>query len=61
MKWQNAIRDFQLFLKIERGLSHNTIDSYTRDLEKLMLFLEDNEINYSPITIDEEYDSAIYL
>ena len=53
MKWQNAIRDFQLFLKIERGLSDNTIDSYTRDLEKLMLFLEDNEINFSPISIDE--------
>ena len=54
MKWQNAIRDFQLFLKIERGLSKNTIDSYTRDLEKLMLFLEENEINHTPITIDGE-------
>ncbi|AUC22779.1 site-specific tyrosine recombinase XerD [Polaribacter sejongensis] len=54
MKWQNAIRDFQLFLRIERGLSKNTIDSYTRDLEKLMLFLEENEINLTPITIDEE-------
>ena len=54
MKWQNAIRDFQLFLKIERGLSKNTIDSYTRDLEKLMLFLEENEINHTPTTIDEE-------
>jgi len=53
MKWQNAIRDFQLSLKIERGLSKNTIDSYTRDLEKLILFLEENEINFSPITIDE--------
>ncbi|OAD46145.1 site-specific tyrosine recombinase XerD [Polaribacter atrinae] len=54
MKWQNAIRDFQLFLKIERGLSKNTIDSYTRDLEKLMSFLEENEINHTPTTIDEE-------
>ncbi|WP_158838019.1 site-specific tyrosine recombinase XerD [Polaribacter sp. L3A8] len=54
MKWENAIRDFQLFLKIERGLSKNTIDSYTRDLEKLMLFLEENEITHSPITINED-------
>ncbi|QXP64982.1 site-specific tyrosine recombinase XerD [Polaribacter sp. HaHaR_3_91] len=54
MKWQNAIRDFQLFLKIERGLSKNTIESYTRDLEKLMLFLEENEINHTSITIDGE-------
>ncbi|WP_405566484.1 site-specific tyrosine recombinase XerD [Polaribacter sp. Asnod6-C07] len=53
MKWQNAIRDYQLFLKIERGLSQNTIDSYTRDLEKLTLFLKDNEIDSSPISIDQ--------
>jgi len=53
MKWQTAIRDYQLYLKIERGLSQNTIDSYSRDLEKLLLFLEENEINYTPITIDE--------
>lgn len=53
MKWKNAIRDFQLYLKIERGLSQNTIDSYTRDLEKLTLFLEENEINSSPIIIDK--------
>lgn len=53
MKWQNAIKDYQLYLKIERGLSQNTIDSYTRDLEKLTLFLEENEIIISPITIDK--------
>ena len=53
MKWKNAIRDYQLYLKRERGLSLNTIDSYTRDLEKLTLFLDDNEINSSPIAIDK--------
>lgn len=53
MKWKNAIRDYQLFLKIERGLSQNTIDSYTRDLEKLTLFLNNNKIDSSPIAIDE--------
>lgn len=54
MKWQNAIRDFQLFLKIERGLSQNTIDSYSRDLEKLLIYLKDHKVIYSPITIDED-------
>ena len=54
MKWKDAINDFQLFLKIERGLSQNTIDSYTRDLKKLTSFLDENEINLSPISIDEE-------
>lgn len=52
MKWQHAIKDYQQFLKIERGLSQNTIDSYSRDLNKLILFLEENELNTSPISID---------
>ena len=42
MNWQNAIKEYQLYLKIERGLSKNTIDSYTKDLEKLCLFLKEN-------------------
>ncbi|WP_435415243.1 site-specific tyrosine recombinase XerD [Polaribacter aestuariivivens] len=54
MKWQNAINDYRLFLKIERGLSKNTIDSYTRDLKKLNLFLDENEIVVSPTKIDGE-------
>jgi integrase/recombinase XerD len=54
MKWKNAINDYQLYLKIERGLSINTIESYTRDIEKLLLFLDNNEINLSPISIDKD-------
>ena len=54
MKWLQAIKDYQFYLKIERGLSKNTIDSYTRDLEKLILFLEKNQIISSPISIDKD-------
>ena len=53
MNWQNALKDYQLFLKIERGLSTNTIESYFRDLKKLTLFLNENEISFTPISIDE--------
>ena len=49
MKWSSAIKDYQLFLKIERGLSSNTISSYTNDLEKLLLFLSENTMEISPI------------
>ena len=54
MKWQNAIRDYQLFLKIERGLSKNSIDNYALDVKKLIAYLEDNDINQSPLTIKTE-------
>lgn len=54
MKWQDAIKDYQIYLKIERGLSLNTSDSYSRDLEKLLFFLENNSIKQSPIDIDNE-------
>jgi integrase/recombinase XerD len=53
MKWVHALKDFQHFLKIERGLSENTITNYTHDIEKLMRFLADNDINHSPLSIDE--------
>jgi integrase/recombinase XerD len=52
MNWQKAIKEYQMYLKIERGLSKNTIDSYTKDLEKLCHFLEENGIDSSPFAID---------
>lgn len=52
MKWNNALKDYQLYLKIERGLSPNSLDSYSRDVSKLMKYLEENSINTTPIKID---------
>ena len=54
MNWQNIIKEYKIYLKIERGLSKNTIDSYTKDLEKLCLFLKENNISISPIAIDTD-------
>ncbi|MEP2058688.1 MAG: site-specific tyrosine recombinase XerD [Maribacter litoralis] len=52
MNWKHALKDYTTYLKLERGLSKNSILSYTRDIEKLMSFLESNDINTSPIKID---------
>ncbi|MFI2742500.1 site-specific tyrosine recombinase XerD [Zhouia sp. PK063] len=54
MKWQQALKDYQSYLKIERGLSQNTITNYSFDVQKLILFLEENAITVSPIAITEE-------
>ncbi|MFI0425618.1 MAG: site-specific tyrosine recombinase XerD [Flavobacterium sp.] len=52
--WQSYIKEYQNYLKLERGLSKNTIDNYTFDIEKLVLFLDQKEIKVSPIDISEE-------
>jgi integrase/recombinase XerD len=53
MKWHQALEDYTNYLKIERGLSHNSISSYSRDVKKLISFLEVNDISLSPIKIDK--------
>jgi integrase/recombinase XerD len=54
MNWESYLKNYQSYLKIERGLSKNTIDNYTFDIDRLRLFLTQNAIQLSPITIDEE-------
>lgn len=54
MNWNSLIKNFQFYLKIERGLSKNTIDNYTFDIERLCSYLNDNQIAISPININEE-------
>ena len=54
MNWNNALQDFEHYLKIERGLSIHTINSYHMDVQKLISFLEIHKKTISPITIDFE-------
>ncbi|WP_303315484.1 site-specific tyrosine recombinase XerD [Flavivirga abyssicola] len=54
MKWEHALNDYKLYLKIERGLSENSIENYSRDVKKLINYLEHHNIKESPITIAKE-------
>ncbi|MDA9089651.1 site-specific tyrosine recombinase XerD [Maribacter arcticus] len=54
MNWQNALKDYTVYLKLERGLSKNSIQSYTRDIEKLMNFLNSHSISVNPIQIEKD-------
>ena len=44
MSWEKSIKEFKTYLKIERSLSSNTIDSYLRDVKKLARFAKEKKI-----------------
>ena len=47
------IKLFLEFLKNEKRLSDNTLQSYNRDIQQYKLFLEMNRLNYLKIENDE--------
>lgn len=51
MSWKTSIKEFKTYLRIERSLSDNTIDSYIRDVKKLSYFAE--KINKSELKINK--------
>ena len=48
MNWDVALDNFKNYLKIERNLSINTIESYLFDVKKLINFLKKNKIEKNP-------------
>jgi integrase/recombinase XerD len=40
VSWPSYIDDFRLFLQLEKSLSANSIEAYSRDIEKLARFVE---------------------
>jgi integrase/recombinase XerD len=51
--WDKLIKNFTNYLKIERNLSKNTITSYLFDLQRLNIFLEENNFSSNPSHIKE--------
>ena len=54
MNWHQALSDFQMYLKIERGLSHNSIENYSIDVKAFQNFLKRKKINQTPLNCNEE-------
>lgn len=51
MNWQNHLENFHLFLRIEKGLSDNTIEAYMHDMKRLHEFLSTTIPNRKPTEI----------
>ncbi|MAO47143.1 MAG: tyrosine recombinase XerD [Aequorivita sp.] len=54
MKWLQVLKDYQNYLRLERGLSENSILNYSLDIQKLAQWLHTNKIEVSPVDISEE-------
>ena len=48
MNWASAIKGFKAYLKLERSLAANSIEAYSRDLEKLYQYADLQIIKKSP-------------
>jgi integrase/recombinase XerD len=54
MIWQNYIRGFIGYLKLEKSLSVNSIDAYAHDIRKLLQFFEVTNKNIPPENVTTE-------
>jgi integrase/recombinase XerD len=64
MNWNDSLKQYRFYLKIERGMSANTVIGYEQDVNNLIAYLTENSIDISPAEIHEEtlqhfiYDSS---
>ncbi len=48
MKWEESIKGFGEYLRLEKGLSQNSINAYVNDITKLLEFLKKNYKGITP-------------
>jgi integrase/recombinase XerD len=51
LDWRSAIKGFQAYLKLEKSLADNSIEAYSRDIEKLYQFAESKLVKLKPETV----------
>jgi integrase/recombinase XerD len=54
MEWRTHIKEYEGFLKLEKGLSSNSIEAYLSDIGKLEQFLEHSQIEAGPEELDRK-------
>ena len=55
MNWVPTIKGFKNYLQLERSLSSNSIEAYLRDVEKLVQYLELQEIDVNPEKVEQQH------
>ena len=54
MNWQKALSNFRMYLRIERGLSENSIENYSLDIRSFKDFLYNQRIDETPLNCKQE-------
>lgn len=61
-RWRREfVRPFEIYLKLEKGLSANTLDAYLRDLDKLLVYFSGENIEPLCATTADLHDFAAGL
>jgi len=55
LKWQIAIKEYERFLSVERGMTSNTREAYLRDIQRLALYSEELIALGSPLEIELDH------
>ena len=53
MSWENSIKEFKYYLKVERSLADNSVSAYIRDIRKLADFCSKTKVNELNISLDK--------
>jgi integrase/recombinase XerD len=48
LDWRSSIKGFQAYLKLEKSLSKNSIEAYSRDIEKLHTYIDGQIVKINP-------------
>ena len=60
MLWLDQIKGFKNYLKLERGLSENSVESYVRDAQKLFQFCGETK-NMRNLTDEDIHNFLVYI
>lgn len=61
MKWEQVIKEFEGFLKLEKGLSLNSVEAYMADMGKLTGFLEEEGFDIGPAEVEQQHLKAFLI
>jgi integrase/recombinase XerD len=50
---KDIIKKYYTYLKLERGLSENSVAAYMQDLDKLMSYMDSANLSYEQVTYDD--------